>query len=415
MVLDGQQPFLHQKLCRTLTYIDQKPCRGPSESCNSGDVSDSKNNTTDVFSTDNSINFQNKNLYRYATSKSITKPHFNTQPIRSSNQFSSGSRSNSQFQSQRKFSSCSEINEGGYCVRDSELNYSPNARIGNGSDRLSLKGKQNMLGELQAMADLTCGPRRQRRNMVLNIQDVDERTWLSVRREEYNLEDFKIEYDSAKFYVIKPISEDDTHKSIKYNVWSSTPYGNKKLDTVFRDSHKETSNADTICPIFLFYSVNGSGQFVGLAEMIGKVDFAKNLNFWQTEEWNGFFPVRWHIIKDIPNIQLRHIIIENNDNEPVTHTRDTKEIGFQHGLEMLKIFKNYTAKTSLLDDINFYENREHSLRAKRNRNNMAVTRTEKQERAVERTTRGFATNNFSDSTELIICRTQKLSIHVTRQ
>lgn len=50
------------------------------------------------------------------------------------------------------------------------------------------------------------------------------------------------------------------------------------------------------------------------------------------------------------------------------------QIGFQHGLEMLKIFKNYTAKTSLLDDFNFYENREHSLRAKRN--NKPATRTE---------------------------------------
>ena len=42
------------------------------------------------------------------------------------------------------------------------------------------------------------------------------------------------------------------------------------------------------------------------------------------------------------------------------------QIEFKQGLEMLKIFKNYTAKTSLLDDFNFYEKREHSLRVKRN-------------------------------------------------
>ncbi|KAK1385899.1 YTH domain-containing protein [Heracleum sosnowskyi] len=382
MRVDGLQPFLHQKLCRTLTFIDQEPC-------------------------------QNKNLYQCATSKSLTKPHCNTQPLRSSNQLSSGYRSATESQSQRRFSSFSENNKGGYCARNSGLNYSPNARIGNGSDRLSLKEKRNMHGELEAMADLTCGPRGQRRKSVLNVPAVDKRMLLSVRREEYNLEDFQTEYGNAKFYVIKPISEDDTHKSIKYNVWSSTPIGNKKLDAAFHDSQNETSEEEAVCPIFLFFSVNRSGQFVGLAEMIGKVDFAKNLNFWQSDKWNGFFPVKWHIIKDIPHTQLRHIIIENNDNEPVTRTRDTQEIGYRHGSEMLRIFKNYTAKTSLLDDFNFYENREHSLRARRN--NMPAIRTEKHERVGQQTIRGFTTNNFSDSAESIIRRTQKLSVHVTQQ
>lgn len=41
------------------------------------------------------------------------------------------------------------------------------------------------------------------------------------------------------------------------------------------------------------------------------------------------------------------------------------QIGIKQGLEMLKIFKNFTSKTSLLDDFIFYENREKSLRVKR--------------------------------------------------
>ena len=39
--------------------------------------------------------------------------------------------------------------------------------------------------------------------------------------------------------------------------------------------------------------VNGSGQFVGLGEMIGMVEFNKNMDFWQMDKWNGFFPVKW--------------------------------------------------------------------------------------------------------------------------
>ena len=80
---------------------------------------------------------------------------------------------------------------------------------------------------------------------------------------------------------------------------------------------------------FLSYcvvQVNASGQFCGVAEMIGRVDFNKNMDFWQQDKWNGYFPVKWHIIKDVPNPQLRHIILENNDKKPVTNSRDTQEV-----------------------------------------------------------------------------------------
>ena len=60
--------------------------------------------------------------------------------------------------------------------------------------------------------------------------------------------------------------------------------------------------------------------------MTGKVDFKKNMGFWQQDKWSGFFPVNWHIVKDVPNSQLRHILLENNDRKPVTYTRDTQEV-----------------------------------------------------------------------------------------
>ena len=78
--------------------------------------------------------------------------------------------------------------------------------------------------------------------------------------------------------------------------------------------------------MWLKLQVNGSGQFVGVAEMIGNVDFNKSMDFWQLDKWSGFFPVKWHIVKDIPNSLLRHILLENNENRPVTYTRDTQEV-----------------------------------------------------------------------------------------
>lgn len=119
------------------------------------------------------------------------------------------------------------------------------------------------------------------------------------------------------------------------------------------------------CPVFLFFSVNTSGQFVGVAEMVGPVDFNKTVDYWQQDKWNGCFSVKWHIIKDVPNNILKHITIESNDNKPVTNSRDTQEVKLEQGNQLLKIFKEHTSKASILDDFGFYENREKVIQEKR--------------------------------------------------
>ncbi|CAI6004324.1 unnamed protein product [Closterium sp. NIES-64] len=149
---------------------------------------------------------------------------------------------------------------------------------------------------------------------------------ITLRPDEYNRADFKTSYEAARFFVIKSYSEDDVHKSIKYGVWASTPTGNKRLDAAFKDAAGKSSA--TPCPVFLFFSVNASGQFCGVAEMLTPVDFTRSVDYWQQDKWNGHFQVKWHVIKDVPNSQFRHIIIASNDGKPVTNSRDTQE--FRH-------------------------------------------------------------------------------------
>jgi len=182
-------------------------------------------------------------------------------------------------------------------------------------------------------------------------------------RELYNRPDFPEHYSDAKFFIIKSYSEDDVHKSIKYNVWASTPNGNKKLDAAYQDAQQKSGS----CPIFLFFSVNTSGQFVGVAEMSGPVDFNKNVEYWQQDKWIGCFPVKWHIVKDVPNSLLKHIILENNENKPVTNSRDTQEVKLEQGLQVLKIFKDHTSKQCILDDFDFYEDRQKKIQEKKAR------------------------------------------------
>ncbi|CAN6829332.1 unnamed protein product [Brassica oleracea] len=137
-------------------------------------------------------------------------------------------------------------------------------------------------------------------------------------------------------FVIKSYSEDDIHKSIKYNVWSSTSNGNKKLNTAYNEAAGDKSS----CPVFLIFSVSvmlGFGCFDLMAEC------------WQQDKWVGCFPVKCHIVKDIPNSSLRHITLENNENKPVTNSRDTQEVRESSGFLSYNLLVPVTKKATPKD------------------------------------------------------------------
>ncbi|CAL5322535.1 unnamed protein product [Camellia sinensis] len=190
-------------------------------------------------------------------------------------------------------------------------------------------------GSPDALTEQNRGPRTNKSKNHLAVKayttrarESDAQGNIIIYTDQYNKDDFPVDYVNAKFIVIKSYSEDDVHKGIKYNVWSSTPNGNKKLQSAYEDAQRIASGEPRGCPIFLFFSVNASGQFCGVAEMTGPVDFHKDMDFWQQDKWSGSFPVKWHIIKDVPNPNFRHIILENNENKSVTNSRDTQEMFF---------------------------------------------------------------------------------------
>ena len=82
--------------------------------------------------------------------------------------------------------------------------------------------------------------------------------------------------------------------------------------------------------------MNGSRQFCGVAEMTGPVNYKKSMEFWQQQKWSGSFPVKWHFVKDVPNSLFRRVILQNNENKPVTNSRDTQEVGiYLYGVKSL--------------------------------------------------------------------------------
>lgn len=264
-----------------------------------------------------------------------------------------------------KISSPYKQEQGGLHPRPSLAGSRSIGQTVNNNDRSKMNERYNFHRNYEDSSELVRGPRSNRMKSCSSSSSEKISSNSLIRREQFNKSGFQITYEQAKFFMIKSYSEDDIHKSIKYNVWASTPNGNKKLDAAFKNAEMVMKEKGTKCPIFLFFSVNASGQFVGLAEMVGPVDFKKSMDFWQQDKWNGFFPVTWHIIKDIPNRQFQSITLENNDNRNVTFSRDTQEIGLPQGLRMLFIFKGFPLGTTILDDFEFYENREKSLKSTR--------------------------------------------------
>ncbi|XP_058824063.1 YTH domain-containing family protein isoform X2 [Topomyia yanbarensis] len=156
----------------------------------------------------------------------------------------------------------------------------------------------------------------------------------------------------ARFFVIKSYSEDDIHRSIKYSIWCSTEHGNQRLDQAYREREEKGGM------VYLFFSVNGSGHFCGIAQMMTAVDYNSISSVWSQDKWKGTFKVRWIYVKDVPNGQLRHVRLENNENKPITNSRDTQEVPNAKGVQALKIIHSYKHTMSIFDDFTHYEKRQ---------------------------------------------------------
>ena len=171
-----------------------------------------------------------------------------------------------------------------------------------------------------------------------------------------NTKNSKIEINNnCQFFVIKSFTEEDVHKSIKYNVWSSSKNGNITLSNAYNLSKSKNGF------VFLFFSCNGSGRFVGVAKMKSECDENKKFDYWtQDNKWPGLFEVEWIFIKDVPFKEFRNIIITMKDGElkPVSNSRDTQEIPFEQAKIMMEIIDNYQNKNTILEHFEFYDMRQ---------------------------------------------------------
>ncbi len=162
---------------------------------------------------------------------------------------------------------------------------------------------------------------------------------------------------NSKFFVIKSFSEEDVHKSIKYNVWSSSKNGNLTLNNAFNITKEKNGS------VYLFFSCNGSGRYAGIARMKTPCDESKSFKLWtQDGKWPGLFDVEWLLIKDVPLKEFKNIIITMKDGEikPISNARDTQEIPFEQAKIMLQKIAEYQNSNTILEHFEFYDMRQEN-------------------------------------------------------
>ncbi|EOY32254.1 Uncharacterized protein TCM_039931 [Theobroma cacao] len=119
---------------------------------------------------------------------------------------------------------------------------------------------------------------------------------------------------------------DGSYQSSKFSSASVPFLGLMTRQDLFLTRARDERETRTQYVFLMSLRVKASGQFCGVAQMAGPVDFESDADFWQQDRWSGQFPVQWHVIKDVPNNGFRHILLQNNDNKPVTHSRDSQEV-----------------------------------------------------------------------------------------
>ena len=162
---------------------------------------------------------------------------------------------------------------------------------------------------------------------------------------------------NCKFFVIKSFSEEDVHKSIKYNVWSSSKNGNLTLSNAFNITKEKNGS------VYLFFSCNGSGRYAGIARMKTPCDENKSFELWtQDGKWPGLFDVEWLFIKDVPFKEFKNVIITMKDGEikPISNARDTQEIPFEQAKTMIEKISEYQNTNTILEHFEFYDMRQEN-------------------------------------------------------
>jgi len=173
--------------------------------------------------------------------------------------------------------------------------------------------------------------------------------------------------DDASVFIIKSFTEEDIHKSIKYNIWSSTNFGNNKLNLEYQNKQGK---------VYLLFSTYKSNQFTGFAQMKSEVNFKNTFPLWARDNWRATFNIEWLLIKDVPFKEFRNINCVkrekksngeynfiNYSTKSLSNSPDCQTIPTSEAKEIIQCMVDYQNKNSILEHFEYYDRRQANYEA----------------------------------------------------
>ncbi|KAL6097396.1 ythdc2 [Pungitius sinensis] len=136
---------------------------------------------------------------------------------------------------------------------------------------------------------------------------------------------------SGRYFIMKSSNVRNIDISQQKGIWSTTPSNEAKLTKAFLEKSAVT----------LIFSVQGSGQFQGYAQMTSVINQG-SCQDWGFMGLGGVFSVEWIHKESLPFPCSQHILNPWNDNKKVQISRDGQELEPQAGSQLLLLWERNT-------------------------------------------------------------------------
>ncbi|EAR94570.3 hypothetical protein TTHERM_00047100 (macronuclear) [Tetrahymena thermophila SB210] len=137
---------------------------------------------------------------------------------------------------------------------------------------------------------------------------------------------------AARFFQMKAYQWEAIKAGVLYGTWSTSIDQNILLDQAFCEAKGKY-------PIILFFSINQSKSFQGVAVMKSRVNPQWRQDVWDdNKKFQGLFFIEWIYVQHILSTEFKGILNSLNYNKPVINQRNGQQINYEAGIQMLEVF-----------------------------------------------------------------------------
>ncbi len=124
---------------------------------------------------------------------------------------------------------------------------------------------------------------------IENYSDENEIRVNFAALENFNQKVQTAHFQDGQFFVIRSKNRDDIHKAIKYGIWTSSFYNNKKFREAFTQG-----------PVYFIFTILKTNKFVGVAKLTDKPDLHTEFPYWgEIGKWKGIMKIKWIFVRDV--------------------------------------------------------------------------------------------------------------------